>query len=83
MFLKYLFTINTLKHITLFKIRCYSYMFRCFWTILRECYVPSIEVASSLYFGVMTACLWVFRLSLRALLMCLLPVVLLLYCTVQ
>ena len=27
MFLKYLFTINTLKHITLFKIRRYSYMF--------------------------------------------------------
>jgi len=44
MFLKYLFTINTLKHITLFKIRRYSYMFRSFWTILRECYVPSIEV---------------------------------------
>jgi len=28
MFLKYLFTINTLKHITLFKIRRYS--FTCF-----------------------------------------------------
>jgi len=49
MFLKYLFTINTLKHITLFKIRRYSYMFRSFWTILRERYVPSIEVASILY----------------------------------
>ena len=48
-FLKYLFTINTLKHITLFKIRRYSYMFRSFWTILRERYVPSIEVASILY----------------------------------
>ena len=46
MFLKYIFTIKTLKHITLFKICCYSYMFRSFWTILRECYVPSIEVAS-------------------------------------
>ena len=49
MFLKYLFTINTLKHITLFKIRRYSYMFRSFWTILREHYIPSIEVASILY----------------------------------
>ena len=49
MFLKYLFTINTLKHITLFKICRYSYMFRSFWTILRERYVPSIEVASILY----------------------------------
>ena len=49
MFLKYLFTINTLKHITLFKIRRYSYMFRPFWTVLRERYVPSIEVASGLY----------------------------------
>ena len=49
MFLKYLFTINTLKHITFFKIRRYSYMFRSFWTILRECNVPSIEVASILY----------------------------------
>jgi len=49
MFLKYLFTINTLKHITLFKIRRYSYMFRSFRIILRECYVPSIEVASILY----------------------------------
>ena len=46
MFLNYLFTINTLKHITLFKIRRYSYMFRSFWTILRECHVPSIEVAT-------------------------------------
>ena len=33
MFLKYLFTINTLKHITFFKIRRYCYMFRPFWTI--------------------------------------------------
>jgi len=49
MFLKYLFTINALKHITLFKIRRYSYMFRSFWTILRECYIPNIEVASILY----------------------------------
>jgi len=49
MYLKYLFTINTLKHITLFKIRRYSSMFRSFWTILRERYVPSIEVASILY----------------------------------
>ena len=49
MFLKYLFTSNTLKHITLFKIRRYSYMFRSFWTIFRERYVPSIEVASILY----------------------------------
>jgi len=49
MFIKYLFTINTLKHITLFKIHRYSYMFRSFWTILSECYVPSIEVVSSLY----------------------------------
>jgi len=49
MFLKYIFTINTLKHITLFKIRRYSYMFRSFWTILRECYVCGIEVASILY----------------------------------
>ena len=49
MFLKYLFTINALKHITLFKIRRYSYMFRSFWTNLRECYVPKIEVASILY----------------------------------
>jgi len=49
MFLNYLFTINTLKHITLFKIRRYFYMFRSFWTILRECYVSSIEVASILF----------------------------------
>ena len=49
MFLKYLFTINTLKHITLFKIRRYSNMFRSFLTILRECYVPNFEVASILY----------------------------------
>ena len=27
MLLKYLYTINTLKHITLFKIRRYSYMY--------------------------------------------------------
>jgi len=52
MFLKYIFTINTLKHIALFKIRRYSYMFLSFWTILRERYVPSIEVASILYFCV-------------------------------
>ena len=49
MFLKYVFTINSLKHIILFKIRHYSYMFRSFWTILRERYVLSIEVASILY----------------------------------
>jgi len=49
MFLKYLFTINNLKHITLFKIRRYSYMFRPFWTTPIECYIPSIEVASILY----------------------------------
>jgi len=49
MFLKYLFTINTLKHITLFKIRRYSYMFQSFWTILKERYVRSIEVANILY----------------------------------
>ena len=49
MFLKYLFTIKTLKHITLFKISRYSYTYRSFWIILRECYVPNIEVASILY----------------------------------
>jgi len=49
MFLKYLFTINTLKHINLFKICRYSYMIPSFWTVLRECYVPSIEVAIILY----------------------------------
>ena len=51
----------------------FSYMFQSYWTIFREYNVPCFEVANSLIIGVVPACTWVFRLCLRSLLTCLVP----------
>ena len=100
MFLKYLFTINTLKHITLSKFvitpTCFglsgpssgSVMFLVlkllvFYIWCCDGMRLGVQVMSACLVDVYVAgrvaiaCVWVFRLCLRALLMCLLLVVLL------